>query len=176
MYHSETDRAIAAQEKATDVIVDKVQESRDKTREDIESAETKIIDDNAKCADRVENAVEQSKDDVQNTVENAKEEIIEKTATKEDLEGLEERLGEKVAEKVATAIKKAREEELALKTDDIKPTNLNFDGGEEDDKTLVSTLDSSSAVETECEEKPGGFRKAFASAKKLKLPFRGRAE
>ena len=151
--------------------MDKVQESRDKTREDIESAETKIIDNNAKCTDRVENAVEQSKDDVQNTVENAKEEILEKVLTKEDLVGL---LEEGIQEKVTTAVKKAREEELAVMTQDIKPTNLNFDSGE-DDKTQVSTLDSSSAVETECEEKSGGFRKlALASAKKLKLPFRGR--
>jgi len=103
-------------------------------------------------------------------VVSAKDEIIEKTATKEDLVGLEERLGEKVANAVAHSMKKAKEEDIVDKTDGIKPTNLKFDG-EDDNNTQVSTLDSSSAAETECEEKPGGFRKVFASAKKVKLPF-----
>jgi len=106
---------------------------------------------------------------VVNAVESSTKTIIDNTVSKKDFEGLKDEIKEEVAIAVAESMKKNKEEVLVDKTDGIKPTNLKFDGGEDE---CCSTLDSSSAAETECEEKPGGFRsKVLASAKKVKLPF-----
>ena len=108
---------------------------------------------------------------VVNTVESSTKTILDNTVSKEDLGDFKDEIKEQIETVIAQSMKKAKEEDLVDKTEGIKPTSLKFDGGEDDTNTQVSTLDSSSAAETECEEKPGGFRKVFASAKKVKLPF-----
>lgn len=160
---SETNRAIAAQKEATDVIVDKVQESRIETREDIASAESNIIEDNAKRTEQVEKSLVGMGDGLKQHVTS-------------EVKQMENRMLARVKDHLDSAMKQQNQQNDREHT---APVSLNDKFLENEptvavstlDDSAVSTIDSSATAETECEEKPGGFRKVFASAKKVKLPF-----
>ena len=142
--------------------MNKVQESRIETREDIASAESNIIEDNAKRTEQVEKSLVGMGDGLKQHVTS-------------EVKQMENRMLARVKDHLDSAMKQnqqnAREHTAPVSLNDKFLEHESTVAVSTLDDSVASTIDSSAAAETECEEKPGGFRKVLASAKKVKLPF-----